>query len=277
MAIALEGRLQPLEIDALSQRFRGSQPFPFVQIDGFLCPDFAREVARTFPDMEAARAVGRSFRAVNEWGKTQVTDASAFPPPIRALQEALADPHWLATLSRITGIPDLLADEELVGGGMHLMRSGALLDVHVDFNLIEDRRLFRRLNILVFLNEGWRPEWGGGLELWDAGVKTRHHCVLPELNRCVIFETSEKSFHGVQKLSCPPGVIRRSFAAYYYTREAPPGWSGRRHTTIFRARPEERFKANVLMPASRLRRALLRPVRRVARLFARAETGSRPR
>ena len=69
---------------------------------------------------------------------------------------------------------------------------------------------------------------------------------------CAIFRTSDRSYHGVEKLRCPEAFARLSFAAYYYTREAPHGWNGKRHSTLFRARPEEKLKRWVLMPASRI-------------------------
>ena len=46
--------------------------------------------------------------------------------------------------------------------------------------------------------------------------------------------------------------MRRSFAAYYYTREPPPGWDGVRRSTVFRARPDERWKGQVAMPVENL-------------------------
>jgi len=275
---ALTDCLEPLDIGRLRSEFRSAKPFPFLRIEPFLRPDFASAVAAAYPTVDQAEAVGHTFRAVNEWGKTQVTDTKHFQEPVRALNQALAAPEWLAALSEITGIPKLLADDELAGGGIHVMRSGGNLDVHVDFNLLEERKLFRRLNILVFLNEGWRPEWGGALELWDRNVRHCEHRFLPELNRCVIFETSEHSFHGVQRIACPPDRARRSFAAYYYTREAPANWSGRRHSTVFRARPDEHLKRYVLMPASAVKRQLMRPVRKVERLLdARREKQGSPR
>lgn len=134
---------------------------------------------------------------------------------------------------------------------MHITGPRGRLDVHVDFNHIEDRGLYRRLNLLLYLNEGWQRSWGGAVELWDERVRTMHHSFPPELNRCVIFETSERSFHGVEPVTCPPDMRRMSFAVYYYTREAPPGFAGRSHTTIFKARPHERLKKYVLMPLQR--------------------------
>ncbi|MEE9330968.1 MAG: hypothetical protein V3U89_01950, partial [Methylophilaceae bacterium] len=40
----------------------------------------------------------------------------------------------------------------------------------------------------------------------------------------------------------------KSFAVYYYTKEAPENWDGVEHSTIFKARPEEWVKGKVAMP-----------------------------
>jgi hypothetical protein len=45
---------------------------------------------------------------------------------------------------------------------------------------------------------------------------------------------------------------RISFATYYYTREAPPNWNATVHSTVFKARPEERLRRYLLMPAELL-------------------------
>ena len=237
-----------LDEDALRRAYAAAQPFPFLVIDGFLEARFAQELAAALPSLESARLAGREFRAVNERGKVQVTRPEAFSPAVRALNELMASQALLDLLGRITGIRGLLADEELVGGGVHLMASGSHLDVHVDFNLIAERGIYRRLNVLLFLNEGWDDAWGGELELWDEGVRHRHHAFAPRLNRLVLFETSERSFHGVRKVLCPQGATRRSFATYYYTREMPGG-TAVAHDTVFRARPGEWWKGKVLMPA----------------------------
>jgi hypothetical protein len=49
---------------------------------------------------------------------------------------------------------------------------------------------------------------------------------------------------------------RKSFATYYYTREAPAHWDGEAHSTIFKARPDETFRKLVAMPAENAQRAL---------------------
>ncbi|CAN5833075.1 hypothetical protein BH23PLA1_BH23PLA1_10140 [soil metagenome] len=253
--------IHPIHRDQIRQRVQEATPFPHFCIDGFLDEAFAEQVLAAFPSFGDARKQGLSFDAVNERGKIQLTDSAAFPEPIAELNRALATPEFLGLLGHAFEIPDLRPDDELVGGGIHQTGPRGHLDVHVDFNYIEQRQLHRRLNILVYFNKNWRPEWGGNIELWDRDVKVCQHSFSPIFNRCVVFATSEISYHGVTAVRCPEGVSRKSFAAYYYTREAPAGWDGQVHSTVFRARPDEVLKGRVLMPLERAGRLLREAVR----------------
>jgi hypothetical protein len=255
--------IRPLDISTLAREYREAQPFPFIKVESFLDPAFAVEVAASYPAFEDATNSGNVFESVNEHLKVQVTDDSKFPVPVGRLHQALSDPGFLEQLSTITGIPRLLADKSLAGGGMHQTGPRGRLDVHVDFNRLEESGWHRRLNILIYLNPQWKREWGGNLELCDEQVKVCHHSIEPVLNRCIVFETSERSYHGVEPVSCPAHLTRKSFAGYYYTEEAPPWWDGSSHSTLFRARPTERVKGLVYMPAERLGNAFKRSLRAV--------------
>ena len=255
--------VQNLDREALRQQYRTASPYPFLKIENLLEPAFAHEVAAAYPSFEDAAAQGRAFKSVNERKKVQITDAKLFPEPVARLNAALASPEFLADLSYVTGIPGLLADEQLVGGGIHVTGPGGRLDVHVDFNYIESRKLHRRLNLLLYLNPVWEEQWGGHIQLWDKHVTECRQAFAPALNRCVIFETSDISFHGVTPVTADAPGPRQSFATYYYTHEAPPHWKGVAHSTIFKARPEEKLRGYVLMPAEVVRRQVSRGVRQV--------------
>jgi hypothetical protein len=247
--------LRPLNREQLRHDFASAKPFPFVKIEDFLEPVFAEQVAVSYPSFEQALGQGRTFKTVNERKKVQITKSELFAGPVARLNEALASPQFLADLSYITGMPNLLADEALEGGGIHITGPGGRLDVHIDFNYMEDRKLHRRLNLLLYLNPKWEPEWGGDIQLWDVEVKRCEASFAPTFNRCVIFETNEISNHGVVPVSSSASIPRKSFAAYYYTREAPTHWTGVAHSTIFKARPDEVTKGLVLMPAEAAIRA----------------------
>jgi len=247
--------LNDIDFAALAVGMRDAPCFPHFCIDEFLDEDFAREVCDAFPAYVEAEKMGTSFAAVNEKRKTQITDARLFPAPIRRLHEILASDDFVAGMSTMSGIQGLVADPMLSGGGIHETSEGGHLDVHVDFNFNDSLGLYRRLNILVYFNADWKEEYGGVLDLWDEDVK---HCVAriaPSFNRAAGFATSATSWHGVTPLTCPPGRVRKSFAAYYYTREPPPGWDGVERSTVFHARPDEYWKGNVAMPVEDIVRA----------------------
>lgn len=246
--------INPINVAQVRESVQSATPFPFFSIDNFLKSSFAEEVHACFPSSEHIQEVGNSFNAVNERGKTQVTDAQHFPPAIQKLNSVLAEPEWLSLLSEVMSIPQLLADETLAGGGIHQTGPRGHLDVHVDFNYLEAQQLHRRLNILVYFNKDWQEKWGGNVELWDCEVKHCHHSFSPVFNRCVVFATNDISYHGVTRVETPPGITRNSFAAYYYTQEPPPEWTGEAHSTVFKARPNEKLKGSVLMPLEKLKR-----------------------
>jgi Rps23 Pro-64 3,4-dihydroxylase Tpa1-like proline 4-hydroxylase len=241
--------INPIDRDNLRAKIRNAEPFPHFCIDNFLNVDFANEVCNSFPEYQSAKGMGKEFSAVNEKYKIQITDSKKFPPAIARLNALLASPEYVNMWSDLIGIPNLLADPELSGGGIHETNSGGRLDVHVDFNFIESRQWHRRLNILIYFNKDWQQDYGGQLDIWDNDVKKCYGSFAPIFNRACGFATSEISFHGVTPLTCPPTVARKSFATYYYTREAPPGWTGQNHSTIFKARPDEWMRGHVLMPA----------------------------
>lgn len=248
--------IQPFDVDKLRDSVRSAKPFPFFSLDNFLEEGFANRVLESFPSYEAAMKQGRSFQAVNERGKVQLTDSKTFAPAVKELNDLLSSKEWSEVLSYVMNIPSLLPDDQLVGGGIHQTGARGHLDVHVDFNYLKDRDLHRRLNILIYFNKNWKPEWGGNFELWDKDVKVCHHSSSPIFNRCVVFATSDISFHGVTAVKCPESNSRKSFAAYYYTKEAPADWDGTQHSTIFRARPNEVAKKWLSMPMQHASRKL---------------------
>lgn len=248
--------IRPIDREALRRQYQAAKPVPWFCIDNFLEPAFAEKVYQSFPSFDEAIRSGRTFSAVNEKGKVQITDSARFPEPVLTLSKELNGSEFLGLMEYVTGTPGLLPDEQFVGGGIHETGPRGLLDVHLDFDFIPKRQLFRRFNILVYFNKDWQKNWGGQFELWNHDVTKLEHSFEPVLNRCLLFETNERSWHGVNAVQCPEGQSRKSFAAYYYTIEAPSWFTGEHHSTLFKARPDEMLKARVLMPAEKLSRSL---------------------
>ena len=224
----------------LHEEFRRATPFPHVVMDDFLEPDLCRRLADGFPTYDEER-----FR--NEWGelgKAWHENVPAMGPAFAELDRGLRSHEFLDLLSRISGIPDLVFDPHYFGGGTHENLHGMELDPHIDFNVHPKTKLHRRLNLLLYLNDEWDESWGGALELhtnpWLPPAENEVETVSPLMNRCVLFETSDHSWHGFRRLALPEGkrdLSRRSFAMYLYTRARPPVQMIPHDITIYTDRP----------------------------------------
>jgi Rps23 Pro-64 3,4-dihydroxylase Tpa1-like proline 4-hydroxylase len=228
----------------LRHQFESNQPFRHVVIDNFLDPEFCRQLIADFPVFDAAKARNE----LGEVGrKAVITNLPKLGPAYARFDQMMRSREFLSFVGGITGIPKLLYDPEYVGGGTHENLSGQDLDNHVDFNYHPNSRLHRRLNLIVFLNPEWEPEWGGCLELhrnpWLPEQASDMRSVVPLANRAVIFETSERSWHGFKRIEIPAEkahISRRSIAVYFYSRRRPPEETAVSHSTVYvqRALPE---------------------------------------
>jgi len=237
-------------VDRHAAAFARRDPFRHVVIDDFLVPDHAAALLAQFPPFERGNARNEAGEL---GGKSTVERIRALGEPYARLDDLIRTPAFLDYLGRITGIPGLLYDADYFGGGTHENRAGQDLDPHVDFNRHPREGWHRRLNLIVYLNHAWDDAWGGSLELHSdpRSPDDRVTLVTPLFNRCVIFETTEWSWHGFSRIAPPPehaGVSRKSIALYFYTRERPPEERADSHSTIYVDRPlPARFSAGLTL------------------------------
>jgi hypothetical protein len=237
-------RIQPSVRDrtqSLRSEFSGAQPFRHVVIDDFLDPDLCARLIQEFPAFDARNAVNEH----GEVGRKAVfTDVARIGRSYAEFDRLMRSPAFLDWLGTLVEIPRLVYDRDYVGGGTHENLDGQELDPHVDFNFHPLRPLHRRLNLIVFLNPEWQETWGGCLELesdpWRPETKGPRQRILPLANRCVVFETTESSWHGFSRIQLPAGrrnESRRSIAVYFYTRQRAGVETAPSHSTIYVPRP----------------------------------------
>jgi hypothetical protein len=224
------------QLPILKRQFRENQPYPHVHLREFLDPDVAAEMASEFPDM--ATDAWTRYKHPNE-NKLGLAKRALFPAQLGEVVDELNSPAFVYWLSQLTGIPDLVSDEMLEGGGLHQSGKGGFLNVHTDFSNHHYHKHWRRqVNLILYLNPKWDKQWGGALELWDREMR---HCVTkipPLFNEALIFRTDEISYHGFpDPLRCPETESRKSLALYYYTIES--GTEFKTRSTDYRPRPED--------------------------------------
>ncbi len=230
--------------EELGHAYRANVPFPHIVIDGFLPKPTVERLLGEYPADQSLpiwndathRQKGSDDYVQKD--KRNIRDVLRMPPTYRQLIWELNSVRFLNFLTSLTGIPSLLSDPTLRGGGIHQIGTGGFLKLHVDFTSHRDYGLDRRLNFLLYLNENWPVSYGGDLQLWDKDLQGPPVRVEPLLNRCVVFSTTGESYHGhPEPLTCPEGVYRKSIALYYYTNGRPGGEAEPTYATTWRDVP----------------------------------------
>ena len=239
---------------AYRDAFLHGDPFKHVVIEGFFEPSFAERLLADFPSFNPRLATNELGMTARKAVNTNIREISSV---YQQLYEAIGSRPFLDLVSRISGIPDLILDPKMYGGGTHDNQHGQELDPHVDFNYDEAQQLHRRLNLIVYMNKEWSTEWGGALEIHSNPrdpATNRISSYDPLFNRCVMFETNERSWHGFPKISLPEGkrhLSRKSISIYLYTKDRPADEIAPMHGTFYvqRALPKQIAAGHTLTEA----------------------------
>jgi Rps23 Pro-64 3,4-dihydroxylase Tpa1-like proline 4-hydroxylase len=224
------------------KKFLEAQPFNHLILDNFIeDQDFINKVFG-----EVTQIPNDQFD-FNEHHEVQIkkrglSQLDRMPENTKKLVEFFQSSEMIHYLESITGIKGLLADGELLGGGLHKMDRGGHLAVHADFNIHINTGHHRRINALLYLNPNWESEWGGQLELWDGAMSRCWNKVEPILNRLVVFRITDDALHGhPDPMMSPEGISRYSLAFYYYTQDRPEDEKSPFHWALWQRRPDGRF------------------------------------
>ena len=214
------------------QAYSQGQPFPHIVIDDFLPEYILENILEEFP--QPGVIDWKQFDNATE-KKLASTSESQMGESTRLLLYQLNSSIFINFLESLTGIEGIIPDPHFVGGGLHQIQRGGYLKIHADFNHHKKLHLDRRLNLLIYLNKNWQEEYGGHFEMWNAEMTRCEQKILPIFNRCVIFNTTDFSYHGhPHPLNCPPESTRKSLALYYYSNGRPPEEVSEKHSTLFK-------------------------------------------
>lgn len=223
-----------------ANNYQNAHPFPYGQFENFLEPWAAKKAMNSFPSLQDSGWI--NYVHFNE-KKHGLNKLDLIPSFLQEVIKALNSDEFVNHLSKLTGIKDLKADPSLEGGGLHQSKRAGFLNIHADFTVHPHKSNWRRrVNVLVYLNEDWLPEYKGDLELWTRDMKECAAKISPVFNRCVIFNTDEDSYHGLpDPIMCPEDMTRKSIALYYFTEEKK-AIKVRRRATNYKARPDDGLK-----------------------------------
>lgn len=225
----------------LSHTFLNGEPFNHVVIDNFFMPELAEKIANEFPDFNDSIINEHNSpleikKTLNHWDRFPAATYRAF--------SMFGRPEFVDKMKILSCIEDLWFDFGLNGGGWHMHGRGGNNNIHLDYNVHPKLGLQRKLNIIVYMTQGWQPEWGGGLQFWSHDdtnnqPKERIKTIDNLFNRAIIFDTTQNSWHGLPNaIDCPEGIIRKSIAAYYV--HPAPAITEQRGRALFAPREDQK-------------------------------------
>lgn len=143
------------------------------------------------------------------------------------------------------------------GGGLHQGKKNSFLDMHLDFNYHPlHKGWYRNMNLLLYLNKNWRPEYKGHLKLVDLRTGEQKEIEVP-FNRLIIQQTRAYTLHGYEMTRFPEKVYRTSIATYAYTEHQHPIEKPRTTDWVVKdAKPLKRAIAYIYGPAVKIKNKL---------------------
>lgn len=200
-----------------------AEPFKHLVLDDAIDADLVDSCLNFFPTLddptwEFSNIPGIEIKARTTW-KSEFDIPEGIIDTVRILNSA----QVLLAMSSLFEIPKLMPDPYFTGGGLNCTSSGGLLDVHVDGNYHDASGLNRRMNAILYLNPNYQPEWGGEFGIFDDDGTTLVKSIAPLHNRMVVFDSHDRSFHGLpHPIKFPEQDPRRSIILYYYTAAPRP-------------------------------------------------------
>ena len=216
----------------LSKKYKKQKPFPHIKINNFLPKNIAEQLSRSFPKFESDCWIKfkKYGKNKNTFNRKSVQDERQFPLEFRSFFREVNSRQFILFLETLTGIDNLIPDPYFMGGGIHSAKKGGYINVHSDFNWHHKLQLHRRINVLIYLTKNWKKNYKGSLEFWSKNKKIVSY--LPDFNSAVVFNTSNKSFHGVPE-PLDTDKYRTVLNLYYYSSNRPKNEISEPHFTNY--------------------------------------------
>ena len=207
--------------EKLNKKYLKEKPFPHAVIDNFFEQGTYKKICDNFPKpnskiWKTPSNVHTIKKMVTKRGKLNLKEYLFSEEQRRILME-LNSSLFLNFLEKLTGIEGLLPDPYYAEASFACAKSKGKLDLHADFSHNHKLKLERRINVLIYLNDGWKESYNGNLNLYDKKLKIVKK-IFPIANRLLAFTTSESSYHGYPDIiKCKANMVRKSINMYYYT------------------------------------------------------------
>jgi len=195
------------------------QGFPRAKIDNFLDE---KTCLKLYQECISAPKGGWTIFTRAGSRMEEFNDLIHTPTAHQVTYDLMHSGEMLYDLEQMTGIVGLLPDPHLVGAGFSMMRNGAELGPHYDFNWNDRLRLHRKLTGILYITPDWEEKWGGENITWTSNPELDDtaeivESISPKFNRFIISENIKQGpIHSVGKVKCPSLVQGRACIRFFY-------------------------------------------------------------
>ena len=197
--------------ETLRQEYLLAKPFPYLVLDNFCDTDRLVKMYAAIPEL-----TNKSRDYMFAHNKFEKSNYKELGPEFEELYVELASRRMNDFLSYIAN-EEIFVDPANHGGGLHQGRQNSFLDMHLDFNYHPlHKGWFRNMNLLLYLNKDWKPEYKGHLKLVDLRTGAAKELEVP-FNRLIIQQTRAYTLHGYDMTNFPEQQYRTSIATYAYS------------------------------------------------------------
>ena len=209
-----------LDLTRFTEEFINKKPFPYIILDNFLEKEFFQQISEEKNKINYEE--GKNFS--NEVEKNKwISKNTQLPDKIKKIIDQLNSEKWIENLKQLTKIESLFSTN--VGNtdlaNYHEMSNNGFLGSHVDHSADPESGRPHVLNIILYLSEGWKLDWGGSTTLMNDNGKEVIKSVEYIPNRATIFLHTPYSFHGVSEIK-NNNIKRSSIYVDYYSSDFNP-------------------------------------------------------
>lgn len=196
---------------ALREDYLTAKPFPHLVLKD-ICD--AIKLRALYDQIPVLKNSSRDLIfAKNKFEKSNYAELG---PLFLELQSDLMSEEMNDFLSYLTG-KNTFVDPRNHGGGLHQGRENSYLDMHLDYNYHPiQQNWWREMNLLLYVNLDWKPEYGGHLKLKDLRNNEEKKLEV-DFNTLIIQQCNDYTLHGYDKTNFPEGIYRTSIATYAFT------------------------------------------------------------
>ncbi len=195
----------------LKLKYLSAKPFPHLHIANICDSKKLNEMYLMIPDLD-----NKSRDYMFAGNKFEKSNYQTLGYLFSELQNDLRSKRMNNFLSYLTG-KNTFVDPKNHGGGLHQGKKNSFLDMHLDYNYHPlNQNWWREMNLLLYLNKDWKPEYKGHLKLRDLRTDETDELDV-DFNTLIIQQCGDYTLHGYDITNFPEGNFRTSIATYAFT------------------------------------------------------------